>query len=120
MIKAYYVMRRDLKMSPAKLAVQVGHGTQRLMREADYYELKDWENYSSSRKIVCGASSEKKLNSLYTAFKDTLTTVRIIDKGYTEFDGETLTGIAFFYDDTLENLFISNKIKRLQLYKESL
>ena len=46
MIKAYYVMRRDLKMSPAKLAVQVGHGTQLLMREADYYELKDWENYT--------------------------------------------------------------------------
>lgn len=26
-IKAYYIMREDLNMSEAKLAVQVGHGT---------------------------------------------------------------------------------------------
>lgn len=117
MIKAYYVMRRDLNMSPAKLAVQVGHGTQLLMRKADCYVLKDWENYCDSRKIVCEVSSENKLNSLYNILKETITTVEIIDSGYTEFEGKTKTGIAFLYDDNLENLFIAKKIKRLQLYK---
>lgn len=115
MIKAYFVMRKDLNMTPAKLAVQVGHGTQLLMRSADYDELKSWENYCDSRKIVCGVSSENKLNSLYSILKDTITTVEIIDLGYTEFEGKTKTGIAFLYDDNLENLFIKNKIKRLQL-----
>ena len=119
MIKAYFVIRKDLKMSPSKLAVQVGHGTQLLMREASYYDLEEWEKLYDSRKIVCGVSSEKKLNSLFTLLKDTVPTVEIIDKGYTEFDGITKTGIAFLYNDTLENLFILQKIKRLQLYKEN-
>lgn len=111
MIKAYYVIRKDLGMSAAKLAVQVGHGTQLLMRNSDPYIIKDWEEFSDSRKIVCEISSEEKLNNLFESLVSNK--VKIVDSGYTEFDGKTFTGIAFFIDDTE----LPNKVKRLQLYK---
>ena len=60
MIKAYYVLRKDLNMSPAKLAVQCGHGTQLLMLSENYKILEDWKLNSDSRKVVCEISSEEK------------------------------------------------------------
>lgn len=117
MIKAYFIMRKDLGMTPAKLAVQVGHGTQQLMRKADYYELLSWEASSDSRKIVCEISSEEKMNNLYNIFKEFVTTCEIWDSGYTEFNGRTKTGICLLYNEDNNNKFLEQKLKRLQLYK---
>lgn len=118
MIKAYFVMRTDLNMPPAKLAVQVGHGVQRLMEKVDHYTLQDWKEFSDSRKIVVQCSSDEKLQNLLNVLKDEILTCEIWDSGYTVFNGRTRTGICFMYNDDDKNLFIEKKIKRLQLWKD--
>lgn len=117
MIKAYFVMRKDLNMSPAKLAVQVGHGTQYLIKLIGYDVFQEWSTLYDSRKIICEVSSEQKLINLADALRNKVPVCEIVDSGYTEFNGKTLTGISFIYDDSDKNLFVEQKIKRLQLYK---
>ena len=57
MAKAYFVMRKDLNMSPGTLAVQVGHGT-------DYIHLKQskaygyWLAQGLRKKIVTEVGSQ--------------------------------------------------------------
>jgi peptidyl-tRNA hydrolase len=117
MIKAYYVFRKDLNMSPAKLAVQCGHGTQLLMLSVNYKVLEDWRLNSDSRKIICEISSEEKLHNLYDALPEYIDKEEIWDSGYTEFNGKTLTGIAFIINDKYTQQEVLKKVKRLQLYK---
>lgn len=117
MIKAYYVFRKDLNMTPAKLAVQCGHGTQLLMLSENYKILEDWKINSDSRKVVCEISSEEKLRNLYNTLTECIDIEEIWDSGYTEFNGKTLTGIAFMIDDEYTQQEVLKKVKRLQLYK---
>lgn len=117
MIKAYYVFRKDLNMTPAKLAVQCGHGTQLLMLSENYKILEDWKLNSDSRKVVCEISSEEKLHNLYNTLTEYIDIEEIWDSGYTEFNGKTLTGIAFMIDDEYTQQEVLKKVKRLQLYK---
>ena len=122
MIKAYYVFRKDLNMTPAKLAVQCGHGTQLLMLSENYKILEDWKLNSDSRKVVCEISSEEKLRNLYNTLTEYIDIEEIWieeiwDSGYTEFNGKTLTGIAFMIDDEYTQQEVLKKVKRLQLYK---
>lgn len=117
MIKAYYVLRKDLNMTPAKLAVQCGHGTQLLMLSENYKVLEDWKLNSDSRKVVCEISSEEKLRNLYNTLTEYIDIEEIWDSGYTEFNGKTLTGIAFMIDDEYTQQEVLKKVKRLQLYK---
>jgi len=114
-MKAYFIMRKDLNMTPAKLAVQVGHGTQYIMRNSMKDDLDEWETLNDSRKIVCEISSEEKLNNLYEFLKDKLQVNKIIDSGYTEFNEPTFTGISFLL--TIDDAEVFKKLKRLQLYK---
>ena len=115
MIKAYFIMRKDINMTPAKLAVQVGHGTQYIMRNSMKDDIDEWETLNDSRKIVCEISSEEKLNNLYEFLKNRLQVNKIIDSGYTEFNEPTFTGISFLL--TIEDDEVSKKLKRLQLFK---
>lgn len=114
-MKAYFIMRKDLNMTPAKLAVQVGHGTQYIMRNSMKDDLDEWETLNDSRKIVCEISSEEKLNNLYEFLKDKLQVNKIIDSGYTEFNEPTFTGISFLLN--IDDAEVFKKLKRLQLYK---
>lgn len=118
MIKAYYVLRKDLNMSVAKLAVQVGHGTQLLMLSEPKELLDKWKDLESdSRKIVCGISSYEKLRNLYYDLNQYIKVQVIQDSGYTEFNGKEFTGIAFFVDEQNAPAEVLKKVKRLQLYK---
>lgn len=110
-------MRKDLNMSPAKLAVQVGHGTQYLLNASETIKMQLWWSEWDSRKIVCEVSSEEKLLNLLEKIRAHVVTCEIIDSGYTEFDGKTRTGICFLYDDEADSPALEKIIKRLQLYK---
>jgi peptidyl-tRNA hydrolase len=116
--KAFYVIRKDLTMTPAKLGVQIGHGTDMIHihtphNHPDYY--KAWiEN--DRAKIVCGVSTLEDLERLIIRLvSDGITGAAIVDHGYTEFNNvKTKTGIVIF---PLPVEAIPNYVKRLQLLK---
>jgi len=134
-MKCYYVIRKDLNMSPAKLAVQASHGTVLLAEGSRYFpELwKSWVKEGEMKAIIVEVSSEEKMNNLYTRFiKEHIQfppkegdfigdanycnesfVAKIYDNGYTEFDGYTYSGFVLLIDEENTPSFI----KRLRLYK---
>ena len=133
-MKAYFLMRQDLEMSPAKLAVQIGHGTDLIhTRHVQHHisstNFDEWAggddpftlvpipgrmaNYR--RKIVLRVKSEDQLNKLMEKLLDDNIWPDIIkDIGFTEFDGETVTGLVIH---PISDERVPKYIKRLQLYK---
>lgn len=86
-IVMYIIARADLKMSPGKLAAQVGHGVQYAMMKArngseeTLETLERWEN-GSSTKIVLKAESYSHLMALQSSIP--ITSVVVVDEGRTE------------------------------------
>ena len=119
MIKAYFVMREDLNMTPAKLAVQVGHGTQRLCTESDKDLVDEWTSLpSDSRKIVLKAKDFTGMHSIKHYLKDNeVECFMIVDSGYTEFKGVTQTGFCFLLNDEVASEEVLKKVKRIRLWK---
>lgn len=122
MIKAYYIMRNDLNMSPAKLAISIGHGTDLIWSLASIgspqTDISKWVNEFQRRKIVLKIDSLEKLENLKKDLNDRhILALDIVDNGLTEFNGKTVTGIVilpYFEDEVLQ---ASHKFKRLQLWK---
>ena len=115
--KMVIAVRKDVKMSPAKMAVQVGHavlGCSNLVREFD--ENLYWRYFVEGQpKIVCEVQT---LDSIYDlqekciAFNVIYYVVK--DFGLTELNPDTVTCIGIGPDE-VEKI---NKItKRLKLYK---
>lgn len=115
MIKAYYVIRKDIKMSKAKLGVQIGHGTDfiHLMINGNY---RKWIE-ENRRKIVCGISTIEDLQKLIDNLKnDKIGYHEIIDLGFTEFNNvPTLTGIVIY---PIDDETMPKYLKRLQTLKD--
>ena len=117
MIKAFYIIRKDLDMSPTKLAIQIGHGTDLIHIRHSEYSVKsinfdDWIQ-ENRRKIVLGIKSEEKLNNiLVKLLDDNIGVDSIYDEGYTEFDGKTLTGLIVH---PIDEDRLPKAVKRLQL-----
>lgn len=115
MYKAYYVLRQDLNMSTAKLAVQVGHGTDMVHAWTcfDRYEL--WK-LQDRRKIVLSIKTETKLNNLIALLlKERIAFKEIVDIGLTELDGSTMTGIVIMPIDEDK---LPKQVQRLQLWRD--
>ena len=114
-MKAYFIIRKDLNMSPAKLAVQVGHGVCKLFMNSALKEpLNNWLYKSEMKKIVVSIDNADKLKGIWLKLvQDKFFAEEIYDNGYTEFNGFTYTGIVLLVaeDD------VPNYIKRLRLYK---
>jgi len=109
-------MRKDLGMSPAKLAVQVGHGTDFIHKDKDENSFfEDWKNKENDRrKIVLEVKSEAKLRDLADLLRHKgIPFCKIYDSGHTEFNEKTLTGLIIYPID--ENN-LPDKIKRMRLY----
>jgi len=115
MIKAMYVMREDLNMSSAKLAVQVGHGTDFIhvnSHNADDCEYDGWIE-QNRRKIVVRIKTEIKLKNLMKVLDDNnILYDQIWDAGYTEFDGATFTGIVI---QPIDDSRLPKAVTRLRL-----
>lgn len=116
-IKAYYLLRDDLHMSPAKLGVQVGHGTDFIWRyKNDNPDNHDkWVKESLRRKIVLKVGTLKKLENLKEILSENnIPHEDIIDNGLTEFNGVTQTGVVIF---PVEEKLLPKQISKLQLYR---
>lgn len=124
MIKVVYIIRTDLKMSIAKTAVQVGHGTDFvhnrtfLDHSGDYgwkYDLWycKWMGEANRRKAVVAIKTETKLKNIIQTLKDNdIRYNEIWDKGYTELNGDTMTGVVIHPIDDEE---LPKAVRRLRL-----
>lgn len=112
--RVYLVIRRDLNMSPGKLAVQVGHGI-------DYVHTKktgcyrEWMEASKRRKIVVSVADANELAEIKALLiKRAVPYNEIWDAGLTEFNHPTHTGIVIL---PWPQELVPGKIKFLPLWK---
>jgi len=113
-VKAYFLIRDDLEMSPAKLGIQVGHGVDMiwLCKDTNSFHSK-WVDEFSRRKIVLKASLGK-IDNILSILSDEVKVSAIIDNGLTEFNGnKTLTGVVIH---PIEEELLPKAIKRLRLW----
>lgn len=114
-MKAYFVIREDLQLSPAKLAIQVGHGVDLIWMNCSSIDgFTDWldPTVGDRRKLLLKIKSEEKLVNLMKALEDEgLECHRIVDSGYYELEQKTWTGIVVF-----PSRIQSKKLNRLRLY----
>ena len=120
MIKAFYLIRKDLQMSATKLGIQIGHGTDIIHLEAnpdaqgqlEFARFKGWLA-ADRRKIVLGVKTLEKLMNLAKSLEEAKIPYDIIrDKGYTEFDGvETVTGLIIL---PIEKEELPKNVRRLR------
>lgn len=104
--KQVIILRTDLEMSIGKAAIQAAHGSILSYLYSDPYIRDRWYD-EGMKKVVLGATGEMLATFPY---KHNL----IIDFGLTEFDGETITGIALNIGDSEK---IDVVTKKLKLYK---
>lgn len=108
--KQVIVIRRDLEMSPAKLGVQIAHGSiESYIRTPT--DIQDEWHQEGMRKIILMVQSPDDLKNLIRSCPDA---TYIIDFGLTELEPNTITGIAFpimLADD------VNKYTKHLKLYK---
>jgi len=99
----YLVARTDVPMSPQKLGVQCGHGTQLCMREAEsratalvggYPLLAEWleKDYP---KILLGADEKKAGRLIRDLSESAFPHAVVVDRGRTELPPDTMTMVAF-------------------------
>jgi peptidyl-tRNA hydrolase len=110
-MKAYFILRKDLNMTPAKLGVQVGHGVDFVHFNCS--SLQDWIS-NDRRKIVCQVVDEAALQNIKNILENAgIGHHLIIDKGLTEFNGETTTGIVIYPTNDL----LPGIVRHLPTYK---
>lgn len=105
-MKQVIVIRRDLKMSPGKLAAQVAHASV----SATVHNpglLTGWWLEQGMAKIVAKCESEDELFQLYNKAKELdIITEIICDAGKTEFKEPTYTCVAIGpdYDELVDKI----------------
>ena len=108
--KQVIVIRKDITMSPAKLGVQVAHGSIESYLRTDPLVRDEWY-MEGMRKIVLMVNSLDDVKNLMRASRDA---IYIVDFGLTEIEPNTITGIAFPIMLTED---IDKITKHLKLYK---
>ncbi len=98
----YLVARTDVPMSPEKLGVQCGHGTQLCLREAEshataldggYPALGEWLERDYP-KILLGADEKRVGRLLRELSESPFPHVKVVDRGRTEVPPDTMTMVA--------------------------
>lgn len=113
-LKQVIVVREDLKMSPAKLAVQVAHGSIGAVDETHALDVAEWKN-QGMKKIILGAINKLDLTQLYYRAKArNIPCFLVVDLGLTEFEGPELTALAI---GPGEESFIDSLTANRKLYK---
>jgi peptidyl-tRNA hydrolase, PTH2 family len=94
MWKQVIVVRKDLKLSPGKLAAQVAHASVEAYRKSGSREKDAWEG-DGSKKVVLKAENEAELFSLQEAARRAKLPGAIIrDAGRTEVEPGTVTALG--------------------------
>jgi peptidyl-tRNA hydrolase len=115
-IKACFVLRQDLDMSVAKLAIEVGHGTDMIhLHYRDDPMYVRWIEEADRKKVVLRIKTLVRLENLIALLEESeIAFEKIYDRGYTEFGQTTLTGIIIF---PTEESSLPRKVQKLQLWK---
>ena len=111
-MKQVLVMRKDLKMSPGKLAAQAAHAALAAYKVADKRNIDSWER-DGVTKVVLQIGSEKGLMEIYKkAVAAYLPVGLICDEGRTEVAPGSITGIGIgpAPDDTINSVTGSLKL----------
>jgi|TARA_Y100000310_G_scaffold173184_3_gene173343 PTH2 family peptidyl-tRNA hydrolase len=104
--KQVIVVRKDLKLSPGKMSVQVAHASVESLWKADGKIASKWSE-EGARKVAVYATDEKELLEIFEKAKSMgIPTALITDAGKTEIPPGTKTAVGIG-PDTQENL---NKI----------
>ena len=107
--KQIIVIRKDVEMSPAKLAVQVAHGSIESFQRTDPCVRDEWY-MEGMKKVVLMVQSLEELQELN---KNVPHGTFIIDFGLTELAPNTITGLAFNIMNINE---VPKPLKKLKLY----
>lgn len=94
MWKQVIVVRKDLRLSPGKLAAQVAHASLEAYRKSDSRERQAWET-DGCKKVVLKAGNEAELFALQAAARKAGIPGAIIrDAGKTEIEPGTVTALG--------------------------
>jgi PTH2 family peptidyl-tRNA hydrolase len=110
-MKQVIVVRKDLKMSPGKMAAQVAHASVEASERSKW--KKDWMR-DSQKKTVLKCETEEELHTLYDQAKRSgLPVSMIADAGRTELPSGTVTcvGIGPAPEEEIDK--ITGKLKLL-------
>jgi PTH2 family peptidyl-tRNA hydrolase len=116
-VKAWFIMRTDIEMSPGKLAVQVGHGTDFIHMLGDrnpYYTFWMHAQGGNRRKIVLRGDIDHILKVKAACEEVGMVCHLIGDAGLTEFNGPTVTGMCICPHN---DAFAPKILKRTQAWK---
>lgn len=116
--KVYHIIRKDLGMTSAKMAVQCCHGMDLIhVNEVDKISCyKQWVT-GTRKTIVCEIKTLARLENLIELLEaNGIQYFKIYDYGLTEFGETTFTGISL---PPLEEMYTIKKIKNLQLWKDN-
>ena len=114
MYKLVVVVRKDLKLSPGKLAVQVAHACVECVLSSDKEIINVWRS-EGSKKVVLKTEDLHSLLEIYKQSKQLgLTTIIIRDAGLTEVEPGTITCIGIGPDIETK---IDKVTGRLKLYQ---
>lgn len=115
MTKQIIVVRKDLNMTPGKLAAQVAHASMGALLKSLQLDLREFKDKSSVRiymnldegqpafdfltgsftKIVLQVENEAQLQQIYEeALESGIIAANIVDEGRTELDGPTFTCVG--------------------------
>ena len=93
-MKQAIVARRDLGMSPGKLAAQVAHASLSAVEKADAEARRAWKQ-GGQKKVVLRSPDERTLFELKVIAEDAGLPVAIIrDAGHTQLEPGTVTALA--------------------------
>ena len=111
-MKQIILVRKDLKLSKGKLAIQVAHASTEAVLKSDKKKINEWRTFS--KKVVLEVNDEKDLfNYKKEAEKLKLVTALIKDAGLTEIPPGTITCLAIGPDDEKKIDKITGKLKTL-------
>lgn len=110
-MKQAILVRKDLKLSRGKLAVQTSHASVEATLKSKRDILTKWHE-SGMKKVVLKVEDLKELNKYETmAKKEKIVTAKIKDAGKTEVKPGTITCLAIGPDESIKIDKISGKLK---------
>lgn len=110
-MKQAIVIRKDLRLSPGKLAAQAAHASLEAYKKSSILNKKIWD-HTGQKKVVLKVDSENALINLCKKCKDgRLTAILIRDAGKTQVRGGTLTALGIGPDKDNKIDKITGKLK---------
>ncbi|MCX8179264.1 MAG: peptidyl-tRNA hydrolase Pth2 [Candidatus Aenigmarchaeota archaeon] len=111
MYKQVIILRRDLKLSKGKAAVQACHAAVHAFELANWYVIKNWEQ-SGAKKVVLAVDSEEEILKLHKeAKKLKLPCYLVKDAGLTEIPAGTITALGIGPEEEKKIDKLTSKLK---------